>query len=72
MIRRRFLQIAGAGCLAHATAQAGELQTDNGLFLDQDRLQSRNGNRSTVACQQGIVCSSQPLASQAGRDILQA
>ena len=72
MIRRRFLQIASAGCLTQAATRAGELQTDNGLFLDQDRLQSRNGNRSTVACQQGIVCSSQPLASQAGLDILQA
>jgi gamma-glutamyltranspeptidase/glutathione hydrolase len=35
-------------------------------------LQSRNQNRSTVVCQNGIVCTSQPLASIAGVDILKA
>jgi gamma-glutamyltranspeptidase/glutathione hydrolase len=72
MIRRKFLQLASAGCLVHATGHAGELSTENSLFLNRDQLRSRNRNRSTVACQKGIVCSSQPLASQAGLDILQA
>lgn len=40
--------------------------------LDQQRLEARNGNRSTVVCQNGIVCASQPLAAQAGIDILKA
>jgi gamma-glutamyltranspeptidase/glutathione hydrolase len=35
-------------------------------------LQNRNQNRSTIVCQNGIVCSSQPLASMAGVDILKA
>jgi gamma-glutamyltranspeptidase/glutathione hydrolase len=33
---------------------------------------SRNRNRSTVACQNGIVAASQPLAAMAGIDILKA
>ena len=41
-------------------------------FLDQGRLVARNQNRSTVACQNGIVCASQPLAAMAGIDILKA
>ncbi len=38
--------------------------------LDPGAVQNRNRNRSTVACQRGIVCTSQPLASQAGIDVL--
>lgn len=41
-------------------------------FLDLKRLENRNSNRSTVVCQHGIVCSSQPLATMAGVDILKA
>jgi gamma-glutamyltranspeptidase/glutathione hydrolase len=33
---------------------------------------SRNQNRSTVTCSGGIVCTSQPLASMAGLDVLKA
>jgi len=44
----------------------------SGVFIDRDLLQHRNQNRSTVVCQNGIVCSSQPLASMAGVDILKA
>ncbi|MEO2031678.1 MAG: gamma-glutamyltransferase, partial [Planctomycetaceae bacterium] len=40
--------------------------------LDQELLKARNGNRSTVVCQHGLVCASQPLAAQAGIDILKA
>jgi gamma-glutamyltranspeptidase/glutathione hydrolase len=33
-------------------------------------LANRNANRSTVACRNGIVCASQPLAAMAGVDVL--
>jgi len=49
--------------------------TDAGLgniSIDREMLQSRNQNRSTVVCQNGVVCTSQPLASVAGLDILKA
>ncbi|MCK4966409.1 gamma-glutamyltransferase [bacterium] len=42
------------------------------MFLDSDKLKYRNQNRSEVVCQNGIVCSSQPLASFAGINILKA
>ena len=38
--------------------------------LDPARLAARNHNRSTVVSQRGMVCSSQPLASVAGLDVL--
>ena len=41
-------------------------------FLDRSRIRARNNNRSTVVCQNGIVCASQPLASTAGIDVLKA
>ena len=41
-------------------------------MLDPDSLSNRNQNRSTVACRNGIVCTSQSLASAAGLDILKA
>jgi len=40
------------------------------VILDRGRLIARNQNRSTVAAQRGMVCTSQPLASMAGIDIL--
>ena len=43
-----------------------------GPFIDQDKLEARNRNRSTLACQNGIVCASQPLAAMTGVDILKA
>ncbi len=46
--------------------------TGTGPFLDREQLTNRNGNRSTVACQNGIICASQPLAAMAGIDILKA
>jgi gamma-glutamyltranspeptidase/glutathione hydrolase len=45
-------------------------QTD--LFRDPHRRRGRNLNRSTVACRNGIVCASEPLAAMAGVDILKA
>lgn len=43
-----------------------------GPFLDQELLEARNRNRSTVVGQSGMVCASQPLAAMAGIDILKA
>jgi gamma-glutamyltranspeptidase/glutathione hydrolase len=40
--------------------------------LNEDLLQGRNQNRSTVVSRHGMVCTSQPLASMAGIDILKA
>ena len=72
MNRRRFLQAAGISSFAAAGSNAAE-KTDNVIArLDRDLLRYRNGNRSTVVCQNGIVCASQPLAAQAGIDILKA
>ena len=73
MQRRHFLQLAGISSLA-ATAGtfAAEDSADMTARLDQERLKHRNGNRSTVVCQHGLVCASQPLAAQAGIDILKA
>ena len=79
MKRRSFLKLTGGVC---ATALLGNNVSlakgygadaeDKGVFIDRGLLQSRNQNRSTVVCQNGIVCSSQPLASIAGVDILKA
>ena len=72
MNRRRFLQFAGISSLAAAGSHAAE-KTDNVTArLDRDLLRARNENRSTVVCQNGIVCASQPLAAQAGIDILKS
>ena len=77
MKRRQFLATCGA-------ATIGSLPTAANLFaqdaddsnrharLDSKQINARNNNRSTVACQNGIVCASQPLAAMAGIDILKA
>jgi len=74
--RREFLKFAGGTMgaavfgarpmlgAAHATA------SKEAALMDQSKLEFRNQNRSTVVCQEGIVCASQPLASIAGVDIL--
>ena len=54
----------------HKTAQP--VGRPNPALLDPELLRNRNQNRSTVACRRGIVCSSQPLASMAGVDMLKA
>jgi len=41
-------------------------------MIDTEQLIARNRNRSTVVCQNGMVCASQPLAAMAGIDILKA
>ncbi|MBM3335881.1 gamma-glutamyltransferase [Candidatus Sumerlaeota bacterium] len=40
--------------------------------MARDTLRHRNQNRSTVVCQNGIVCACQPLATMAGVGILKA
>lgn len=79
MKRRCFLQLAGGACLSGLWGRnalgAGTVKRDAArrpVPLDRDRLQSRNQNRSTVVCRHGMVCTSQPLATIAGVDVLQA
>ncbi|MHC4701832.1 MAG: gamma-glutamyltransferase, partial [Planctomycetota bacterium] len=79
MERRSFLKLAGcaytSAVLSGDVRAAGRARTgasDDGVSLDGDLLRNRNQNRSTVACRNGIVCSSQHLASTAGLDILKS
>jgi len=79
MERRSFLKLTGCTATSailgwHLTAAAGYRRNvaKDGLSIDSEMLRSRNQNRSTVVCQNGIVCTSQPLASMAGIDILTA
>jgi gamma-glutamyltranspeptidase/glutathione hydrolase len=74
MNRRAFLQSTGAlGLFAAASAEAKSVaETKAPPFLDMKQIAHRNQNRSTVVCQRGMVCSSQPLATQAGIDVLKA
>jgi len=78
MKRRSFLKLTGGACASAVLWPAVSFgQGQAGASLDQvpidgEMLQSRNQNRSTVVCQNGIVCTSQPLASIAGVDILKA
>ena len=78
MERRSFLKLAGCtytssilGSSVSGLADA-RAESDGGIWLDRDMISHRNQNRSTVACRNGIVCSSQSLASMAGLDILKA
>ncbi len=79
MKRRSFLKYTGSACtsafLGANIALAGNNVSgtkNNNAYIDRNLLRYRNQNRSTVVCQNGIVCSSQPLASMAGVDILKA
>ena len=79
MQRRRFLELSGSACLAAASGQLSASAADGPAgrphppaLLDPALLSQRNQNRSTVACRRGIVCSSHPLASLAGVDMLKA
>ena len=69
MKRREFLAGMGAASLAAWTAQA---RTQDPVPTNRERVHLRNQNRSTVACCNGVVCTSQPLASMAGLAVLQA
>jgi len=78
MKRRSFLQLAGGAGVALSLPQKNAFGStvvqddDAGMFIDHNKLASRNENRSAVACQNGIVCTSQPLASQAAIDVLKS
>jgi gamma-glutamyltranspeptidase/glutathione hydrolase len=79
MKRRSFLKLAGctwtSGLIGSNLSMAGQpawRESDDGIFLDTNALRYRNQNRSTLVCQNGVVCTSQPLASMAGVDILKA
>jgi len=79
MKRRSFLKVAGSAGFSSllfnnfSLVQKSNQQMENKrMFFDSEKLTDRNQNRSTVVCQNGIVCASQPLASIAGIDILKA
>jgi gamma-glutamyltranspeptidase/glutathione hydrolase len=79
MKRRSFLKLTGGayasaffGGRASSAEDKDSDRASGGAFIDGQLLRSRNQNRSTVVCQNGIVCTSQPLASMAGVDILKA
>ncbi len=79
MKRRSFLKLTGfaytssfLGSNVSRARQTSADVTDSDMLVNRSLLQNRNQNRSTVVCQNGIVCSSQPLASMAGVDILKA
>ena len=44
----------------------------NNIEIDKEELEHRNQNRSTVVSRNGMVCTSQPLATISGIDILRA
>ena len=75
MNRRDFLTRAGLGTAMTFGALSGRAhaaQDPNGPFLDLKQLEERNQNRSTVVSRNGMVCTSHPLASMAGIDLLKA
>lgn len=79
MKRRSFLKLLSGACgsvlLERNSSYAQNRKPDmieEPVFIDNNMLHGRNQNRSTVVCQNGIVCASQPLAAMAGVDILKA
>ncbi|MFP6829556.1 MAG: gamma-glutamyltransferase [Gammaproteobacteria bacterium] len=72
MDRRKFLKSAAAAPAAIAATQTTAFAAGTRPSLDRDRLRRRNSDRSTVVCQNGMVCTSQPLAAMAGIDVLKA
>ena len=77
MKRRTFLHGTGAALCAGllGTKNLSAVEKSNpvgGLRIDAGRLLNRNQNRSTMACTHGVVCASQPLAAQAGVDVLKS
>ena len=81
MKRREFLGKAGSATAAAAgltgcatVSGSGErgAKGSAGTGIDGDRTAHRNQNRSTVVCQHGMACTSQPLASLAAIDVLRA
>jgi len=72
MDRRKFLKSAAAAPAAIAATQTTAFAAGTRPSLDHGQLRGRNEDRSTVVCQNGIVCASQPLAAMAGIDILKS
>jgi gamma-glutamyltranspeptidase/glutathione hydrolase len=79
MHRREFIRLSTAGALMFSgesplvSAEPAEPTRRHAPpWIDPERLRARNQNRSTVVCQRGMVCASQPLAAMAGIDVLQA
>jgi gamma-glutamyltranspeptidase/glutathione hydrolase len=80
MNRRNFIKLAGSmgasSLMVHdgvlANARRPQTGSSSQMPIQTDQLQHRNQNRSTLVCQNGMVCSSQPLASLAGIEILKA
>ena len=76
MKRRTFLQLGAAAAAGplfatpKALGQSENLNAGAGMRISKELLDKRNQNRSTVVCSHGMVCSSHPLASMAGVDIL--
>lgn len=80
MKRRTFLQATGtlaavglAGCqtVPDPTEVANSTET-KAMRIDPAKVDNRNQNRSTVTCMHGMACTSQPLASLVGVDVLRA
>jgi gamma-glutamyltranspeptidase/glutathione hydrolase len=70
MKRRSFLKLtatAGASLVLPNDLAAAEQ-----IFIDKEQIENRNQNRSTVISRNGVVATSQHLASVAGLDILKA
>ncbi|MEO2045597.1 MAG: gamma-glutamyltransferase [Pirellulales bacterium] len=75
MKRRQFLATCGVATSWNFLSPFNLLAEDASNLrprLNRKLLQARNNNRSSVTCQNGIVCASQPLAAMAGIDILKA
>lgn len=81
MKRREFLQCAGsataatvglAGCVTASEPAGSRAAEGSSMGLDERLITHRNQNRSTVVCQQGVACTSQPLATLAAVDVLRA
>jgi len=77
MKRRTFLKLAGGACAAPLVLSRGLWAAESasggkGVPIDAGRLRARNQNRSTIVAQGGMAATSQPLASMAAIDVLQA
>jgi gamma-glutamyltranspeptidase/glutathione hydrolase len=77
MNRRSFLKFAGSSGMSGLFLTQNSFAQSNGdnmgqtsIAIDKDELEYRNQNRSTVVSQNGMVCTSQPLATISGIDIL--
>jgi gamma-glutamyltranspeptidase/glutathione hydrolase len=75
MHRRTFISLAGAtaaGSFFGAPSVSADRTSSGSPYLDRERTAERNRDRSTVVARQGMVCSSHPLATQIGIDLLKA